>query len=358
MKWILAIYVFLHATMLVPSSIAAQVVAEDFFATGQTTRTGENCYQLTYDDYWSSGGIWHQEPIDLSESFEMELKLMMGCKDAGGADGMVFVFTPFRGGGGYQGEGMGFAGLQPSLGIEVDTWENEHLGDPPQDHVAILRDGYVMHYYNLEGPVPIPNVEDCKLHLFEISWNAEAQKLTLRLDEAEIISYTGDIVTEIFYDNPEVYWGVTAATGKFTNRHEICFERLEFAGLIRKSLFTRVLQSKLLHGEPLTLDKITFSEKEAGLSRTTREELYKLVNLLKRNPDLRVTIDAHSFQQATTDANGQRSREQVAQLAAFLIKHGIEEKRVLARGMGDRFPVKEGEGSNDRVEVHLYQART
>jgi len=50
---------------------------------------------------------------------------MFGCDDMGGADGIVFAFTPYQGMTGYQGEGMGFAGLRPSLGLEIDTWKKQ-----------------------------------------------------------------------------------------------------------------------------------------------------------------------------------------------------------------------------------------
>jgi len=351
--WILCTSLYFCALHL-----AAQPSPDDFFVSGQARLVEENCFQLTLNDYWSSGGVWHKEPIDLNASFEMELKIMMGCDDAGGADGMVFVFTPFRGGGGYQGEGMGFAGLQPSLGIEIDTWENEHLGDPPEDHVAILRHGYVMHYYNLEGPVPIPNVEDCKLHKLQISWDSESQSLSIRLDDKDVISYTDDIVADIFYDNPKVYWGVTAATGKYINRHEICFERLEFASLLSKSLFSRVTQAKLVRGEVITLHNVNFEEGGSGLPRESQEELYKLINLLDRNPDLNITLDVHSNQESGHEANEEKSRIKVAELAAFLVKQGIDEKRIQARGLGSKYPLEEGSGSQDRVQVHLYRKRT
>ena len=184
-----------------------RVSPSDFSTSGEAVLTGTNCFQLTQERLWSSGGVWHKSPIDLRSSFSMDLRLMLGCDDTGGADGVVFVFTPFRGLVGYQGEGMGFAGLQPSLGIEIDTWENEHLFDPPEDHIAILQDGYVNHYYNLVGPKIIPNVEDCKLHDLSILWNEKEKVLEVTLDGRKVISYQGDLTTEIFRNNPVVYWG-------------------------------------------------------------------------------------------------------------------------------------------------------
>ncbi|MCB0579633.1 MAG: hypothetical protein KDD10_10040, partial [Phaeodactylibacter sp.] len=117
----------------------------DFDLSGDAVFTGANCIRLTPDRIWAGGAAWHKQPIDLNGPFEMKLQVMLGCKDASGADGIVFVFHPEAHRTGYQGEGMGFAGLEPSLGIEIDTWLNEHLGDPYQDHIALLRDGRVHH---------------------------------------------------------------------------------------------------------------------------------------------------------------------------------------------------------------------
>ena len=75
----------------------AQPEPDDFFVTGDARLSDNGCFQLTYPMDWSSGGIWYRDSIDLSASFTMELKLMLGCEDVGGADGMVFVFSPYLG---------------------------------------------------------------------------------------------------------------------------------------------------------------------------------------------------------------------------------------------------------------------
>ena len=349
--------------ILTYSLLGAQPTIEDFFVTGHTSRVGDHCYQLTPAMDWSSGGVWYEEPIDLNGSFTMELKLMFGCDDVGGADGMVFVFTPFRGASGYQGEGMGFAGLKPSLGIEIDTWENDHLADPPEDHIAILQDGYVMHLFNLAGPVIIPNVEDCKLHNVHINWHQPSHTLSVALDGAEVISYTGDIVGDIFQGNPQVFWGVTAATGRYNNRHEICFEKLEFADPISKIYFGRVEQKKLLMGQVMPLQHADFEEGRADLQDNAHEELYKLINLLKRHPNLDVEIDGHTDSNGAEDENLRLSQDRAQSIADFLTLHGIDGRRLIVRGHGEKFPLDnnataEGRRNNRRIEIHLFQAKT
>ena len=82
---------------------------------------------------------------------------------------------------------MGFAGLYPSLGIEIDTWQNFHLADPYEDHVALLRDGYVDHYSSVAGPILIKNVEDCKFHKLHVSWNHQQKSLTIAIDNEKVV---------------------------------------------------------------------------------------------------------------------------------------------------------------------------
>lgn len=142
---------------------------------------------------------------------------------------MVFVFTPQTNRLGYVGEGIGFSGLVPSIGIEIDTWINYHLKDPKEDHLAIMANGRVGHYDNLAGPTPIPNIEDCLQHSFVVIWNPQTQRLSVEIDRKEIISTQLDLVNQIFRGNPQVYWGVTAATGRYNNIHEVCFDRISMA---------------------------------------------------------------------------------------------------------------------------------
>lgn len=196
----------------------------DFVRQGQTYRTTENCLRLTEDLPYSAGSIWFKHPVNLRKRFSYKLTIKMGCDDTGGADGMVFVMTPQRSQTGYVGEGQGFAGLVPSMGIEIDTWQNHHLNDPAEDHVALMFHGRVGHFYSFNQPKTIKNIEDCKRHQFLISWEPKDQSLSVKLDRKEVISQKIDLIQDVFQGNPKVYWGITAATGRASNIHEVCFE--------------------------------------------------------------------------------------------------------------------------------------
>lgn len=207
-------------------ALAQRAVIDDFTMSGDTYLTESDCFRLTEERDYSSGSIWYKSPISLSQPFSIELSVFLGCQDEWGADGMVFVFTSRRNRVGYRGEGIGFAGLVPSVGIEIDTWQNRHLLDPPEDHTAIMANGRVGHYDDLAGPLPIPNIEDCKQHKLTIRWDPNAQRLSMEIDNQEVIAATADLLNGIFGGNDTVYWGVTAATGRYNNIHEVCFDRL------------------------------------------------------------------------------------------------------------------------------------
>lgn len=217
--------VFIACTL----TFAQRAEIDDFDLAGDTYRTEYNCYRLTEERNYSTGSIWYKTPIDITQPFSIELSVLLGCKDEAGADGMVFVFTGGRYRVGYTGEGIGFAGLRPSVGIELDTWLNEHLNDPIEDHIAIMANGRVGHYNDLAGPLPIPNIEDCKQHRLAVRWDPVEDMLSVEIDYEEVISAEVDLVQDIFNGQEEIFWGVTAATGRYNNYHEVCFDRLSFA---------------------------------------------------------------------------------------------------------------------------------
>lgn len=216
---------------LAPGLVWAQRPSiDDFNLIGDTYRTEDDCLRLTEEEDYASGSIWYKKPVSLASPFAVEVSIVLGCQDTLGADGMVFVMTPHTNRVGYRGEGIGFAGLVPSIGIEIDTWQNFHLNDPPQDHVAIMANGRVGHFNDLAGPNLISNLEDCTRHSFIVRWSPESQLLTVQIDYKEVIALQRDLINDIFGGNTTIYWGMTAATGRFNNIHEVCFDPLAYNG--------------------------------------------------------------------------------------------------------------------------------
>jgi len=80
----------------------------------------------------------------------------------------------------------------------------------------------------LAGPVKIPNIEDCSRHGFYVHWSPATHRLSVEIDGVELIATTFDLVNKIFGGNPIVFWGVTAATGRYNNIHEVCFDKMAY----------------------------------------------------------------------------------------------------------------------------------
>ncbi len=347
--------------LLVFSLSAQEPDIDDFRFAGDARRSGGRCIDLTYDRDWSSGSIWHKQAIRLSEPFRMQLRVMLGCKDDSGADGMVFVFHPHDRRVGYSGEGMGFAGLRPSIGLEIDTWQNEHLGDPYQDHVALLRDGSVQHFhYNLAGPVRISNIEDCREHKLQIEWLPDAQQFTVEIDGNLVLQYRGDLVREVFNGRDKVYWGVTSGTGQYSNRQGVCVERLEFGEL--ESLppleLSGLKAKKLLKGEFISLSNIQFESGSAKLRESSRRELDELARIMRQHPELKLDILGHTDNVGDANNNLRLSERRAEAVARYLQEKGIPGKRLKNRGLGESYPrhsngTAEGRLKNRRVEFRL-----
>ncbi len=357
--WIVVQFVF-HGSAYAQSGDFA---LEDFYTSGDTRVKGVNCYEITTATNWSAGGVWYKFPIDIKSSFEMRVELMLGCKDDLGADGIVFIFSPFNGITGRPGEGMGFAGLYPSLGIELDTWQNFHLADPAEDHIALMANGYVDHFSSLKGPISIPNIEDCKLHSLTIQWIEINKTLNIKLDGNPILSYQGDILAEIFGNRNKIYWGVTAATGKFNNQQEICFKKLDFELALETLEFTPVRQSQILEEKIIPLDNLYFSSGKADINKSSQVEIFKLLNLMRTYPTKSLDIFGHTDNVGSEDSNQKISYNRAKAVADFLIKHGITADRIHVQGLGERYPkssnyTEAGRMINRRIEIKFYDPRT
>lgn len=192
---------------------------------GNSVSTSCNCWRLTPASNGQNGSVWNVNLFDLSNPFNFNFDVFLGCND-GGADGIAFVLQPLSVNAGSSGGGIGYQGINPSLAVELDNYQNS--GEPSYDHIALQRNGDVSHTgaNNLAGPVPISassnNVEDCAWHTLNIVWDPVSQTLTVYFDGVLRLTYTGDIINNIFGGNPNVYWGFTSATGGANNLHQFC----------------------------------------------------------------------------------------------------------------------------------------
>lgn len=112
------------------------------------------------------------------------------------------------------------------MNIEFDTYNNgTSAGDIAADHISISRNGASNTGHQLAGAVQaLPsntNIEDGNDHTVEVNWDANTYTMNVYFDGSLRQTYTGDVVTDIFNGDGNVYWGFTASTGNSFNLQSI-----------------------------------------------------------------------------------------------------------------------------------------
>ena len=111
---------FLLSSLFINSVLVSQTT-NPYFINGNAYQENCNCYTLTPDINTQSGSLWNINKIDLNQSFDYSFNVNLGCTDALGADGIVFVLQPINVNIGTSGGGLGYQGVTPSIGIAIDT---------------------------------------------------------------------------------------------------------------------------------------------------------------------------------------------------------------------------------------------
>jgi len=179
---------------------------------------------LTQNAGNQKGGVWSQGRVNLASNFCVTSEVYLGANDAG-ADGMAFVFQPLDSGTLTSGGGLGYAGIDPSFAVEIDTFRN-----PPEqaeDHIALMKDGNsaIHDAWGARpgaGPVALTNVEDGRWRPLVVEWDAAEKEMSVHFDGVTRFSgVSADLIAYFSASNGFVYWGFTAATGGSTNLQQV-----------------------------------------------------------------------------------------------------------------------------------------
>ncbi|MEQ9367020.1 MAG: OmpA family protein, partial [Leptospirales bacterium] len=96
-------------------------------------------------------------------------------------------------------------------------------------------------------------------------------------------------------------------------------------------------------GAEITLSNINFATGSAELTKDSVGELARLVDLLKRNPVLRIEIRGHTDDTGGRAQNINLSQERAQSVFNYLVEREIDGSRMRAKGFGPDKPV----ASND-----------
>jgi gliding motility-associated-like protein len=226
-------------------------VKAQYAINGDARRDTGECFVLTPNQLWQGGSVWYLNRVNIGTAFDLHFEIFLGCRE-GGADGIAFVLQQVSTSVGTQGGGLGYEGIRPSLAVEFDTWTNQVYNDPFFDHVSIQANGDPSHQTSnrLAGPVPIlpgnGNIEDCQFHKLRITWDPATSLFRVYVDCVLRLSYSGNIISQIFRNNPNVFWGFTASTGGERNLQVFCRDFVSF--------FQQSQDTSICRGESIRLD--------------------------------------------------------------------------------------------------------
>ncbi len=107
-------------------------------------------------------------------------------------------------------------------------------------------------------------------------------------------------------------------------------------------------------GTEITLSNVNFATGSAKLTADSRGELARLVDLLKRNPALRIEIRGHTDNTGGRAQNINLSQKRAQSVFDYLVEQKIDKSRLRAKGFGPDKPVasndtKAGRRQNRRV---------
>ncbi|WP_304517810.1 OmpA family protein [Cecembia rubra] len=91
----------------------------------------------------------------------------------------------------------------------------------------------------------------------------------------------------------------------------------------------------------LELPTIYFGFDESSIRKQHQNELADIVNQMKRNPDLRITIEGHADQRGNSVYNEKLSERRAKSIEEYLIRQGIEAKRIEYFYYGDSRPIND-----------------
>lgn len=101
-------------------------------------------------------------------------------------------------------------------------------------------------------------------------------------------------------------------------------------------------------GKVITLKDIFFESNRAELLPRSYIELDKLVQLLRENPLMEIEIIGHTDNVGDVNYNLTLSRRRATQVMEYIIRSGIEAKRLQANGFGSSQPISTNETEENR----------
>ena len=116
--------------------------------------------------------------------------------------------------------------------------------------------------------------------------------------------------------------------------------------------------NKVKEGVSIVLKNIFFETNKYVLLPESKTELNKLVDLLKKNPGIKMEIGGHTDNVGNDADNLKLSENRSKSVVQYLVENGIETSRLSAKGYGETMPIADnntdtGRAQNRRTEFKI-----
>lgn len=141
---------------------------------------------------------------------------------------------------------------------------------------------------------------------------------------------------------------IVKVSTKGLNRSATLFVNLELA----------IEEAKV--GQSIVLNNIYFEVGKATINTAFSTDLDKLVQFLKDNSETKLEIQGHTDNTGSLKLNNKLSQARANSIVDYLVKEGIDSRRISAKGFGPSLPIAdnstaEGRAKNRRVVIKIMQ---
>jgi outer membrane protein OmpA-like peptidoglycan-associated protein len=144
------------------------------------------------------------------------------------------------------------------------------------------------------------------------------------------------------------YGYLAQADGYLSVTQSLDATNLEEAQTISQDLFLMPIKK----GTQIALNNIFFDYNQSGLNKESFAELNRLVDMMKKNPKMKIAIGGHTDSKGSDEYNMKLASERAGAVQEYLLKKGIEQGRMTIKTLGKSDPLTTNEENPDGAALN------
>lgn len=264
----------------------------------------------------------------------------------------------------------GFGGLDIyRIDLKSPGTKAINLGDP----INTSKDDFAMSFYpeknigflstNRVGRDDIYKVKPICVNEFEITVTDKKTGEKLRDAKVAILDHKGNVVETRFTDG----YGIVRYDVDCERNYTLQVDKKDYAGVSlemertsngRHPIDVALRPVELIIIEDrITLGDVYFEFDRSNITQQAAFELNKVVDIMNRNPNMRIKIESHTDSKGTEAYNLALSKRRAQSTLQYILSKGISRDRLEAEGYGENMP-KVNCGDNCTEEQHAINRRS